>query len=549
MNKHLLWIAPLALGIAACSDKDLAVEEPTQQPEEQPTEQPSTNSNLTTVQLATFAGDPSRVTYEATTRADGDDTPLQPGELRLVATIDNPSLSEGFNFTQEEGGRLMSATSIYFDESNNTYYVTYHMQGNNYNTDQDVMTAGAIQSFTISEDGTVNLGRGFRAPNPSYEDFDFNHLYFDITSKRILAVGHNVKDGKQKNTNAIIGKFDPLAGTFTYSTVKTGVKEYDENGKSLGYKDAGDVNCVMRPNDNFATPAGWNFYILATREGMAVVHADQDNLFNPILTKDGVNYFIPTPGSAKSIIQGTAGSYFGLLYLTEDNKPEAYTTSSKANIAHFAINTSAGNSLGNLMYPTSAPFMSPFTDFEPKVDDPYFITAFTGQTEIPEEISPIDGKNTLYAIPRFSDEEYYAALGTNGLYFHFIGNTSYQPHEGVRKFGDRPVNNVFADKEVTGEGIDLNGDGHRTGHDGFLYVANGSKLTVLHRHTMEELASWNLPEKDKNGNPLTGSANFIYVTSAPVGDNGLSERTIAVAYGQAGVKIFKFMPQVKAIWE
>lgn len=544
MNKHLLWIASLALGFAACTDKDMAVEDPSQ-PVDQPTQQPTQQSNLTEVKLASFAGNQNRVIYEAGTRAEGDqELNLKPGELRLVATIDNPSLSDGFNFTQEVGGRLMSATCVYHDEANNTYYITYHMQGNNYNTTQDVETAGAIQSFTIEDDGTVNLGQGFRAANPNSEDFDFNHLYFDRTSQRILAVGHNVLNGNQKNTNAIVGVFNPSDGTYTYSTVKTSEKAYDEEGKSLGYKDAGDANYIIRPNDYFLQPSGWNFYLVATRKGLAVVRADEGNLFKPVLYNDEVNYFIPTPGSAKSILQGTAGSYFGLLYLAEDTseKPESYETSSKANIAHFAINTTNNNLLRSLMVPTNAPFESPWIDIEPQLD-PKFITTLSGQTELPAEISPIDGKNTLFALERFSDEEYYAALGRNGLYYHFRGNSTNKVIEGVKKFGDRPVNNVFADRQVTGENID------GSGHDGFLYVANGSKLTVFHRHTMEELASYNLPSKDKDGNPITGSANFITVTSAPVGENGLSERTIAVAYGQAGVKIFKFMPQVKTVWE
>lgn len=520
---------------------------------EDPTEE--NTSNLTTVQLASFAGDASRVSYPVT-RAEGDETDaegevagdaedeIKPGTLRLIASIDNPSKDAGF-FVPEDGGRYMSATSVYYDEGSDTYYVTYHIQGNNYNTTLDTSTAGAIQSFKIAEDGTVTLGTGFRAQNPSQEDFDFNHIYFDRTDQRILAVGHNVKGGNQDNTNAIVGIFNPTEGTYTYSTVKTGEKDYDDDGKSLGYKDAGDVNSILRPNDIFNTPpAGWNFYLLATRKGLAAVKANDSNLFEPILDAEGNNYFIPTPGSAKSIIQGTAGSYFGLLYLSENTseKPEAYTTSSEAKIAHFAINTTTNNMLRSLMTPATAPFNQPFSDdITTPSQDVDAIVGMSGQTDLPAEISPIDGKNTLYALPAFSDEEYYAALGTSGLYYHFRGNSTNKVFEGVKKFGNRPVNNVFADREVTGEGIIV--EGSRVGHDGFLYVANGSKLTVLHRHTMEELASWNMPSD------IASSANFITVTSGPVGDNGLSERTIAVAFGQAGVKIFKFMPDVKTVWE
>lgn len=539
MKKHYLWLAALALGFSACTE-DAITPEQNQPSQTVPGETQA--SILNTVTMATFAGNPDRIIYNVSSRADEE---LQPGELKLVATIENPSLSDGFNFVKE--GRLLSATSVYYDEDTQTYYVTYHMQGNNYNTTQNVETSGTIQSFKINNDGTVTLGTGFRADNPSSEDFDFNHLYFEKTDRRILAVGHNVKGGNQKNTNAVVGVFDPAAGTYTYATVKTSEKDYDANGKSIGYKDAGDVNCIMRPNDDFLTPAGWNFYLVATRKGLAAVRADAEHLFEPVLTPDSVNYFIPTPGSAKSIIQGTAGSYFGMLYLSEDKSANSYETSSEAKIAHFAINTSMDNSLRSLMVPTTAPFTSPFKDIVPELD-PNFITTLSGQTDLPAVISPIDGKNTLFAIPRFSDEEYYAALGTSGLYYHFRGTNSNKEIEGVAKFGNRPVNNVFADRQVTGESHNDETLGP-LGHDGFLYVANGSKLTVLHRHTMEELASWNMPAKDENGNEISASANFIIATSAPIGANGLSERTIAVAYGQAGVKIFKFMPKGKAVWE
>lgn len=503
------------------------------------------SGNLTTVHLAGFAADDSRVTYEVPTRSE--EELKEQGTLRLVATIENPSQAEGFNFVKEDGGRWLSATSVYYNETEQKYYVTYHMQGNNYNTTLETETAGAIQSFSVSEDGVVTLDKGFRTPNPTAEDFDFNHLYFDKTAQRILAVGHRVKNGNQKNTNAVVGVFDPVQGTYKYATVQTAEKAYDEKGKSLGYKDAGDVNSVLRPNDDFWNKDGWHFYLLATRKGMAVVSADERTLFQPVLHEDGTNYFVATPGSAKSISQGTAGSYFNLLYLSEDTSemPEAATTGSEAKIAHFAINTKTLNpddQSSNWKY-TLRSLMSqnePRMDFDPRTDA---IVDLNGQTDLPKVISPVDGKNTLFAIPRFSDSEYYAALGTSGLYYHFKGNNTNKLYEGVMAFGNRPVNNVFADRQVTGENVD------GCGHDGFLYVANGSKLTILHRHTMEVLATWNMPSKDENGNEIASSANYVTVTSGPVGENGLSERTIAVAFGQAGVKIFKFMPVVKTVWE
>ena len=490
----------------------------------------SAQSDLTTVKLATFSGDASRVTY-ATGETRADDAP---GTLKLVASIANPSGNEGFNFTPEAGGRNLSATSVYYNETDGTYYVTYHMQGNNYNTTLETDTAGAIQTFTVSDTGVVTLGNGFRAAAPEEEDFDFNHIYFDNTDQRIIAVGHNVKDGNRKNTNAIVGLFNPETGTLNYTTVKTSEKDYDDAGKSLGYKDAGDVNWIMRPNDlfDFNGYSGWNFYLVATRKGLAAVSAFEENLFKPVLTEDGTNYFIPTPGSAKSIQQGTAGSYVNMLYLSEDTseKPEAYGTSSEAKIAHFLVQTGNNNSLRSL-YSRETQNFTPAT---------HTIGQLGGQSTLPAAISPVDGKNVLCYPPKNSDEEYYAALGANGLYYHFPG-TKKPMHEGIIRFSNRPVNCVFVDRSM-----------NESGHDGFIYVANGSKLTILHRNTLQEIVSWNMPSTDDDGNDIASSANYITVRTAPrVGDSwDARPRYITVAFGQAGVKIFKFTPTTgKTVWE
>lgn len=512
---------------------------------EDPTEE--NTSNLTTVQLASFAGDASRVSYPVT-RAEGDETDaegevagdaedeIKPGTLRLIASIDNPSKDAGF-FVPEEGGRYMSATSVYYDEGSETYYVTYHIQGNNYNTTLDTSTAGAIQSFKIDENGDVKLGTGFRAQNPSQEDFDFNHIYFDEVDNRILAVGHNVKDGKQDNTNAIIGVFDPTAGTYTYSTVKTGEKAYDDDGKSLGYKDAGDVNFVMRGSGYYKS--GWKFYLVATRKGMAVLRSEPEHLFKPVLNEDGTSYFIPTKGSAKSIAQGDVSSLVHMLYLSEEKKATSDEISSEAKIAHFMINKVPTDlTFGELQIFNSRGSHTPFDPQTNTIED---IEEGDGQTVLPEEIKPIDGKNTLVTttVSGQNYNEYYAALGTTGLYYHFPGKNSSTIYEGVMKFGNRPVNNVYVDPFGSGE----------SKNDGFLFVANGSKLTVLHRRTMEELDSWNMPSKDADGNDIASSANFIYVTKGAQDENGMYERTVVVAFGQAGVRIFKFTPIAKTEWE
>lgn len=516
MKKHLFLLTSLALGMAACTDADLKNEQG-QNPEGNPEE---VKSNLTTVNLATFGGDPSRVSY-AGTRAEGDED-ATPKTLELIATIANPYTDKVYDYVNpEEGTRLMSATSIYHDEKNDKYYITYHVQGNNYNTDLTTSTGGALQAFYIGDNGEVNLEKGFRPEKPTEEDFDFNHIYFDNTSNRIIAVGHNMKNNNYKNTNAIIGVFDPAAGTYTYSTVKTDEKEY-KDGKSLGYKDAGDVNCVVRTNDAQSFNGvyyGWDIYLVATRKGMAVLHADEANLFQPYL-KDGVNYFINTPGSSKYVAPSGSSSCYGLLYLADSHTGDVQAEmKSKANVLKFKVNT----------YP-EVDLLTGWGDWETAemivpgqniLDYPY-------QVELPEEITPIDGKNTLVLLGGNIDGmEYYAALGTTGLYC----NNGIDGYNDVKKFDNRPVNCVAVDNKVNESGYS---------NKGYLYVANGSKLSILDRKTLAEVVSYNMPSKDETGKPIESSANFIHVDKK---ENG--ERIVTVAFGQAGVKIFKFTPPTK----
>lgn len=548
LNKTIFGMfAATAVIFASCSDTNVAEE--TGNPEGPTEEAVGGGSNLTTVQLATFAGNPSRVTY-AGTRAEGDEE-LAPGTLKLVANIDNPSQAEGFKFEiekDEDGnvvGRYMSATSVFYDKSTDTYYASYHMQGNNYNTTLENEIAGAIQSFKVAADGTVTLGNGFRAENPDKEDYDFNHLYFDnpesrgdAGSKRIIAVGHNIKDGNSKNTRAIIAEFDPKSGNLTYAPIATAEKIY-EDGISLGDEDAGDANCVTSVDT-------YPYYFVTTRKGIAVLNSD----FSPVLNSDGTRYFVPTPGSAKFVFNNPeVGSGMDFLYLSEPHKSTSYETSSNANIATFQVATGANNSFLSLMYPGKEGYWSQKTGdfYDSKELD---ILSYENQKPLPKQISPTDGKNVVHAL---SYKEYYAALGTGGMYFHFHGTINRgKVYDGVVKFGNRPVNCVYAERNEDSESVVVEGSQYPHGHDGFIYVANGARLTILNRGTLEVVANWNIPTKDDNGDYLddvAASANYITVTKAPKGENGLCERTITVAYGQKGVKVFKFMPVTKTVWE
>lgn len=522
MKKYLYLSAAMSMALFACTDDKALNPDDAQDSQDVLTE---VRSNLTSVNLATFDGDQSRVSYNNTRAGEESDKPLT---LELIATIENPDKEFSSNYNDSDKKRHLSATSVYRNPIDHNFYVTYHMQGNNYNTDLDNDIAGAIQVYSLDDEGTFTLGKGFMAEDRNREDYDFNHLYFDRTANRIIVVGHKWKahkdgsnDPNKENTTAIIGVFDPNTQQLTYSDIVTDEKEYDSQGKSLGYKDARDANCVVRANDAGAgynnVGNGWDFYMVATRKGLAVLNAKESDLFKPVLNEDGSVYFIQTPGSAKFIAPTGTSSYYGLLYLSQDKTNESQDSFSEAKIARLSVNTNRDNGFGYFQT-----WNDPFTKFDPQTMN---LVDYDQQIDLPSFISPIDGKNTLVIL---GSTEFYAALGTGGIYC-----VNGEGFNGFKKFDNRPVNCVAVDNNV-------NESGHS--NKGYLYVANGAKLTILKRDTLKEVASYNLlPENDDDD--FYPSANYIHVENT--GDEISGTRIVTVAYGQAGVKVFKFNPPVK----
>ena len=284
--------------------------------------------------------------------------------------------------------------------------------------------------------------------------------------------------------------------------------------------------------------SGWNFYYVATRKGMAVLSAEDESLFAPVLDEDGTNYFIPTPGSAKFVARTGTSSFFDLLYLAEDKPNDSYSQKSEAKIAHFSTQTGEGTNFGFLKERGTNEV------FKPKEKN---ILNHGDQTDVPAVISPIDGKNTLLCAPdTYNDRESYAALGTSGMYYYFNGVNSNNVFEGVLEF--KGLSNKLPVNCVTADVSDL-----ESGHDGFIYVACGARLVILHRKTFELVAFWNMPAVDEEGNDIEASANYIHVEKGPVNDDRQPrERIITVAFGQAGVKVFRFKPatlESKTVWE
>ena len=500
-------------------------------------------AKLTTATLAVSQSNQARV---RAIEAEGEDESVAeavaPGTLQLIAEIENPSKEEGF---MEVEGRFLSATCVYYDASTETFYTTYHMQGNNYNTTQEVETAGMIETFKLDTEGQPVLEEIYRSANPEKLDFDFNHLYFDDlsdwtncglykgtdTGVRFIAVGHSsepTKDGTGYNTKAIIAKLNLEEGKIEYSPVLTGEKLLDEEGKSLGDIDAGDVNCVLRKYD---------YYYLATRKGIAVLNAKPENLFTPInnLGEDfhpveNSTYFVKTPGSAKhfSHIWGN-GSHFSLLYLTE-NTPAGFdgTTALPASIINFSMNAGDGTLCGSTTTDSQTDGKAIFntTDFDITTWSPN-----VNQSAIPYMIYPVDGKNVL-ATPSYGRT--YACLGKSGLYVKKTGNSMDGPYADDQIVTFRDKKDVSSSRSVNGVYI----EDIESHSNGYIYVANGACVTILEATSLKKIAEYSAFEEGKEV-----SANYVHVVKTDNYTNPNSpDRIVTVAYGQDGVKVFRFTP-------
>lgn len=529
MKKDLLLLAVLSIGMAACTND---VVSPGDNIQEDINEELS-KSNLQNVDLISIASSQSRVTQLPQTRAD------EAGELELIAEIANPS-SEISGFIKE--GRDMSATCVFYNSEKDKYFVTYHMQGNNYNTDQNVETIGFIEEFSVKpseeDNGKYVIDLKNLYTSQSNRTFDFNHIYFDnlaqhsgvsssVAEDRIIVAGHlsEATSTGKKQTKAIIGKLNLDESSMTYSVVNTGNKILDEDGKSLGDEDALDVNCVVRR---------YNTYYLATRKGIALLNGRDEYLFQPMKDHVGNDYFVTTPGSVKHVAFDGGYSKVTFLYLTKDF-PENfdYESAIDAKIAKFDISNvmnDINDRESHVGYLGSGNSWETFLSDVKNDNLLDYVQSDSWNIDIPN-VSPVDGKNVLFMMP-VGESQYYAACGKAGLYFKNDNSGQYdQSNAGHLTFGNRPVNGVFVD-----EGRD------NEHHNGFIYVANGSKLTIFNRYKLDEVASFNLPQRE------TGSANYVTVRrDTEYNEFGTYDRIITVAFGQAGVKIFRFSP--KNLWD
>lgn len=154
----------------------------------------------------------------------------------------------------------------------------------------------------------------------------------------------------------------------------------------------------------------------------------------------------------------------------------------------------------------------------------------------------MDGKNVMVTERNITA----VCLGKGGLYLKYptyydetVKFSDIKEDDKEGRVGSRPVNGVFVEE------ADIVMDGQFSSHnttDGFIYVANGACLTILNARTLEKVAEYSAFKPNED----LASANFVHVVKTNTKTNaGAPDRIITVAYGQAGVKVFKFVPPTK----
>lgn len=181
---------------------------------------------------------------------------------------------------------VISATCINFG-ADGTAYASYHLRGQG--------SKGCIE--VIKDNGSsLSLGSYMIAP-----EYDFNHIIVD--GNRIVAVGNNTKgedfkQGKGAFVGSLPTDFEASTGVrndFTVKQLTTDEKIYGTEAstvrpgemQAIGYKGAGDGNCIVKYGDKF---------YFTSYAGYGVLNDD----FSKV-----PGTFVSTNGSAKHIALGS----------------------------------------------------------------------------------------------------------------------------------------------------------------------------------------------------------------------------------------------------
>ena len=406
-------------------------------------------------------------------------TPTGP-TLDLVTDVESQTHNHDSDKPEK---RRLSATSLTFDKDKGEIYVSYHMRGYNWAEDQYDKgkddVEGCIERWTF-ENGQIAIGNWMWT-----NDFDFNHILLD--GEYVITVGH-----------------------------KGGEKVYtDDDGKEQTKRT--DYGGIIGRMPTEVWKQNWDATDELTREDFVYKYLTT----NEELRKDYEN---PKKGTTTNQLVDYKSAGDGNCVIRVGNEYFVATSMGygRVNAADFKRVKDADGKVLFHITPGSAKYLVQSGDeinvlylndrFDPSKEDSKskatvatmsvdaFPTAGTTK-DMKQVVTPVDGKNVL-AVD--DDGTVYACLSLNGLQ---IGDS-----DPIMFGNERAVNGVAVDDE-------------------YIYVANGNYITVLDKATRKQITERRGGEVDDKI-----SANFVEVKK--IGD----DRYVFVAFGQNGIKVYKFNP-------
>ena len=389
------------------------------------------------------------------------------------------------NSDKDANKRKLSATSI--DYNNGVFYTSYHMRGSNYANDiyDKDSIEGCIETWTIvddEEDGVktkkIQLGQ-YMWTNA----FDFNHLIFD--GQNIVTVGHKggIKDGTEDehvNLGAIIGK---LPNSFV---------NFDPvEGDRMDFTYSEEFKYKYLTTDEELRGEGKN----GTDIRLDYKNAGDGNC----VIKVGNEYFVTTYagyGKLDSNFARIKDNDGNVAFVRTDYSAKHIVKKGDDEVAVLYLNDEPE---GDLTYKTESSATIAIIN-----NNSYPFDAVEQHT-LKANVTPVDGKNVL----AWDGNKFYACLGEGGL----------QIGDEVFTFGEYDASEENHTAPVNGVAVD----------DEYIYVAAGSSLHVLDKAN---------PDSE---NPVASyshaynSANYIKVVNID------DVKYIAVAFGQAGIEVFKLV--------
>lgn len=398
--------------------------------------------------------------------------------LEPVADVE-PITTHDHDADKHNPNRRLSATSLTFDEKTKNIYVSYHMRGGNWagdTYDKDDIE-GCIERWTLNDDGKIEIGNWMWT-----NEFDFNHILFDGSD--IITVGH--KGGEKKIKGADGQEYTDFGGIIARLPVKfanVNADVYDEETYTdMEYKYLTTEVAVkeMVENKKKGTFTEQVVDYESAGDGNCVIRVDNE-------------YFVAT---SKGYGKINAADFKRI-------KDENGDVLFKSTVGSAKYLVQKGDNI-NVLYLNERPQGSStqITSFGATLAT-MGVDAFpTGGTTKAMEanVSPVDGKNVI-AVD--DDGTVYACLSMGGL-----------------QVGDNIVKAPF------GEGRAVNGVAV---YGNYVYVANGNYITVLNKSTLEKVVEARGGTEDDKI-----SANFVEVKEYN------NEVYVFVAFGQNGIKVFKF---------